>query len=83
MSVVDKNACSYTTPVSVEITAGEPSNSRTATALLLPAGETIRLEVSSRDSKLILILIEAPTPAEFSALEPLAARILGSLRFPA
>ena len=83
VSLVDRYACPYTSPASVAVAAGVPGNRPTASALVLSAGERLRLEVSSRDSKLILILIEAPNPAEFTTLQPLVETILSSLNFTA
>jgi class 3 adenylate cyclase len=81
VNIVDKGACQYTTPVSVAVTDYQPGNRITVTALTLTAGERLRLEVSSRNGELILVLIEAPSSTEFNTLEPLAERILETLVF--
>ncbi len=76
VSIVEKYACQSTDPISVAIA---PSGSG-AYGLVLNAGERLRLEVSSRDG-LILILVEAPSAAEFATFAPLAEKILSTLRF--
>ena len=77
VSVVKQFACQYTAPVSVAVA---PSGSGTF-GLALSAGERVRLEVSSRDG-LILIVIRAPSAAEFATFAPLAEKILSTVRFP-
>ncbi len=81
ISIVEQNACLYADPRSVsvgpcKIGAGADS------CLALVAGPRIRLEVSSRDGRLILVIIEAPSATDFDAFEPLAERILSTLTFP-
>jgi class 3 adenylate cyclase len=74
VSIVDQDACKVTTPFSVAVASG-------GDRLALNAGDSLRLEVSSRDG-LILILIEAPSAAEFAAFKQLAEKILNTLTFP-
>ncbi|MFI5260999.1 MAG: adenylate/guanylate cyclase domain-containing protein [Candidatus Limnocylindrales bacterium] len=80
ISIIDAAACQTTDPISVSIT---PCTAPlTDACIALDSGVRQRLEVSSRDSKLILILIEAPSAAEFDTLAPLAEKILSTLTFP-
>jgi hypothetical protein len=73
VSVVAKEACQYTSPVSVIVEGG---------GIVFYAGERQRLEVASRNDKLILILIQAPSETEFDTFEPLAEQVLNSLTWP-
>jgi hypothetical protein len=71
VTVVTKDACQYTSPVSV-----------IGPGFTFYAGERQRLEVASRNDKLILILIAAPSEADFDTFEPLAEQVLDSLTWP-
>jgi hypothetical protein len=83
VSVVDRDACQYSTPPSVAVTGTENFGAvESAGTVTLTGGEAFRLDVASRDSKLILIITEAPSAPELQALEPLAERILIALKFP-
>ncbi len=82
VSVVPAHACQTTDPVSVYVTPCTLQLSY-STCIYLDVGVRQRLEVSSRDGRLILIIIQAPSAAEFDVLEPLAEKILGTLAFPA
>jgi class 3 adenylate cyclase len=81
VSVVEKDACQYTEPVSVAVTDYEPGNRVTKFGLVLDAGARLRVEVSSHDGKLIIIVIKAPSVAEFQTFEPLAEKLLSTLKF--
>ncbi len=84
VSVVGAYACPYTDPISVAgplmaaVYNSGAGNGNTA----FSAGERLRLEVSSRDNKLILILIEASPPADFDSFDPLVEGVLSTLTFP-
>jgi class 3 adenylate cyclase len=77
VSVVARDACQYTSPVSVVVNewGGGPE-------LTLFAGDRQRFEVASRNEKLILILISARSEADFDTFEPLAEQVLDSLTWP-
>jgi hypothetical protein len=75
VSVVAKDACQYTSPVSVVV----DENSARQFGLTFFAGERQRLEMASRNDQLILMLIAAPSEAAF---EPLAEQVLNSLTWP-
>jgi len=64
----------YVTPCTLQVSY--------STCIFLDLGVRQRLEVSSRDSRLILILIQAPSQADFEVFEPLAEKILSTLTFP-
>jgi hypothetical protein len=76
VSVVAKDACQYTSPVSVTV-AGPGQQGTT-----FYAGERQRLEVASRNDQLILILIAAPSEIDFDTFEPLAEQVLDSWAWP-
>jgi hypothetical protein len=79
VSVVARDACQYTSPVSVVVNeGGDPP----VPELTLFAGDRQRFEVASRNYKLILILISAPSEAAFDTFEPLAEQVLDSLTWP-
>ncbi|MGO9179657.1 MAG: hypothetical protein ACLQHS_10410, partial [Candidatus Limnocylindrales bacterium] len=50
--------------------------------LVFYAGDRQRLEVASRNDTLILILISAPSEADFDTFEPLAEQVLDSWARP-
>jgi class 3 adenylate cyclase len=79
VTIVDQYACQLSSPISVSV--APPPGIPGAHSLTLNAGERLRLEVASRDG-LILILIEAPSVAEFEAFKPFAETVLDTLRFP-
>ena len=81
VSVVDKYACSYTAPHSVAVTDYEPQARYTEAALVLDEGQEYRLEVASRDGRLILIVLQAPSATELGTFEPLAEKVLDTLDF--
>ncbi|HXR26294.1 MAG TPA: adenylate/guanylate cyclase domain-containing protein, partial [Candidatus Baltobacteraceae bacterium] len=68
VSVVDKYACQYMAPHAISLGALGPN---------LNVGERLRLEVSSREGQLILILIEATSATEFlDTFDPFAEQVL-------
>jgi len=79
VAVVDRYACQSSSPISVSV--APPPGILGAYFLTLNAGERLRLEAASRDG-LILILMEAPSVAEFEAFKPVAENVLNSLTFP-
>ena len=82
VTVVDQYACQYTSPISVAITGNENFGGfETAGAVVLNTGERLRLEAASRDGRLIVMIIEAPSATEFDAFEPLAEKALSALKF--
>ena len=78
VTVVDKYACQATDPLSVAITGYVEGVSD---AVSLAAGETIRLEVAPHGGRLLIVVIEAPSAAEFQTFEPLAETLLSTLKF--
>ena len=92
VSVIAKYACQYTTPVSVSVT-GYHNGGRVDTfvlaasvigfepGLVFNAGVRTRVEVAARDGQLVLIVLAAPSAAEFASFEPLAEAILGTITF--
>jgi hypothetical protein len=77
VSVVARDACQYTSPVSVIV-----NESGGGTRITLFPGDRQRFEVASRNYKLILILISAPSEAAFDTFEPLAEHVLDSWAWP-
>ena len=84
VSVVEANACPYSDPIAVAgpLMAAVYNSGAGNGNTPFTAGERLRLEVSSRDDKLILILIEASPPADFDTFDPLAEAVLSTLSFP-
>ncbi len=78
VTVVDKYACQTTDPLSVAITGYVEGVSDTVS---LAAGEQIRLEAAPHGGRLLVIVIEARSAAEFQTLEPLAETLLSTLKF--
>jgi class 3 adenylate cyclase len=88
IAVVPKNACQYSTPVAVVVTpydvgvglfqAGDADGT---TNLSINAGVRLRLEVTSRNGKLVLIIIQFASPADFATFQPLVENLLSSLEF--
>jgi class 3 adenylate cyclase len=73
VSVVDKYACQQMAPHAVSLGQLGPQ---------LNVGDGLRLEVSSRDGQLILIIIAAPSAAELATFEPLAEQVLSTWTYP-
>jgi class 3 adenylate cyclase len=89
VAVVPKNACQYSTPVAVVVTPYDlgvglfqgGGQADGTTNLSFNAGVRLRLEVTSRNGNLVLIIIQAASPADFATFEPLVESLLGSLDF--
>ena len=82
VEVIGAKACHDMEPASVLITAYDPGALwAVENPPTLPAGERLRLEVTSRDSQLVFVLIEAPSSEEFKTLEPLVEQILQTISF--
>jgi class 3 adenylate cyclase len=89
IAVVPKNACQYSTPVAVVVTPYDlgvglfqgGGQADGTTNLSFNAGDRIRLEVTSRNGKLILIIIHAASTADFATFQPMVENLLGSLEF--
>ena len=89
VAVVPKNACQYSTPVAVVVTPYDlgvglfqgGGQADGTTNLSFNAGDRIRLEVTSRNGKLILIIIQAASTGDFATFQPVVEDLLGSLEF--
>ncbi len=49
--------------------------------LLFTADVSLRVEVARANSSLLMVIIQAPTAVEFGTFDPLAEKILGTLKF--
>jgi hypothetical protein len=78
VTVVDKYACQTSDPLSVAITGYVEGVSD---AVSLDSGEQIRLEAAPHGGRLLIIVIEARSAAEFQTFEPQAETLLSTLKF--
>jgi hypothetical protein len=75
VSIVDKYACTVTSPISVAIQDGPGGFG-------LLEGTRVRVEVSSDQGQILLIAISTPSVADFDSFDALAEKVLSTINFP-